>query len=386
MSWLNFNDVAERSRINQSELEDLLFRFEGRFSQSLTSANHSLANDPDPAVRNRALTNQLNYASAALEIALGPVPEANLLDMVTFIELTRNVLKNHWVPKVFGDRAQALQSTFNEASVEIWEIASLVLDASQRETLMEIITEWQSERRQQFNVEGVRLSHFAEATGSSSTTLGRKAGGLFSDVRRVTLAVDSAVLLGERALYAAQRMPSLLRLQARVGSAELLRDSIRNLSSLAALAPKEGQIGSVLADVGQTVANSEKTLREANEALETTRAIFAMLNDNPRIARPGIEFMQAATATLAELNQVVTSSQEAQALDRLNAVMGKAQEFSNRLLLKLFLLGAGLLIVAGLVVVTTRLISRQIALGAPTSKAPMTVSTPLPTEMKPGTV
>jgi hypothetical protein len=81
--------------IAQAELQQDLQRFQGRFTARLADALAPLDHDPVPAVRRAGLDLQLRLSSAALDIAVGPDSDANLLDMVALVELAGEVAAGH---------------------------------------------------------------------------------------------------------------------------------------------------------------------------------------------------------------------------------------------------------------------------------------------------
>ena len=81
--------------IPQAELQQDLQRFQGRFTARLADALSPLDHDPAPSVRRAALDLQLRLSSAALDIAVGPDSDANLLDMVALVELAGEVAASH---------------------------------------------------------------------------------------------------------------------------------------------------------------------------------------------------------------------------------------------------------------------------------------------------
>jgi len=59
-----------------------------------------------------ALRRLLLYGSSTLDIASGPRPEVNVVDMLVFVSLSRQTLENYWIPKVFGDDGLPLTAAF----------------------------------------------------------------------------------------------------------------------------------------------------------------------------------------------------------------------------------------------------------------------------------
>ena len=87
------------------ELQEALQRFTTQFADRVTQATEALERSSPPGVRDEALRKNLLYVSSALEIATGPDPWVNLLDMIVFVRLCRAVLERHWIPEVYGEGA-----------------------------------------------------------------------------------------------------------------------------------------------------------------------------------------------------------------------------------------------------------------------------------------
>ena len=103
-----------------------------------------------------------------------------------------------------------------------------------------MIRDWQAESPEQEEVVSVRLSTYAKERASADSRLSIRAPGLVMLLRGAAQTADTAVLLGERALYAAQRLPFLARMHARIGSSELFTDLTRNIQSLDASHDQRG--------------------------------------------------------------------------------------------------------------------------------------------------
>src|SRR5215831_8380387 len=69
---------ASPGRDGQGDLQEQLLRFEGSFSSRLMAAFRPLTRDDRPDVRLQAMTDQLGYLSAALDIATGGSPVLDL--------------------------------------------------------------------------------------------------------------------------------------------------------------------------------------------------------------------------------------------------------------------------------------------------------------------
>jgi hypothetical protein len=211
------------------QLQHELQRFTTQFADRVTQATEALEQSTSHKARAEALRKNLLYVSAAMEIATGQFPEVNLLDMVVFIHLSRSVLERHWVPELYGEDASELVEVFARSQEELSEVAARVLTTEQRALLKRIIDDWLAENPSQVRVEGIRLTHFAEAAGGAALRT-TEAKGLLSSVTSATRTANQALLLSERGLFLLQRLPFLWRLQARIGAREMLGDTMTQLS------------------------------------------------------------------------------------------------------------------------------------------------------------
>ena len=217
------------NRVAGPELQDDIMRFDGRFSALLVKAFAPLVNSTDQMVRLRATQDQLAFMSAALDIAVGAEPEVDLLDMVTLVTLGKDAMARRWSVEVHGNAARAVADAFEGALNDVSGLARRVISPDMENELRRVIGEWQRENPHLEDVASVRLSAYAEYREGSSASKG--AFGLFSVVRGAARTADNAVLLGERALYAAQRLPFFVRMHARIASSELVTDLGRESTS-----------------------------------------------------------------------------------------------------------------------------------------------------------
>ena len=108
-------------------------------------------------MRDEALRKNLLYASSAMEIAAGPFPEINLLDMIVFIRLSRSVLASHWIPELYGDAGDDLAEVFSRSEQELSQVAEKLMSPEQRTQLAGVVDAWLAENPTQVRVEGIRL-------------------------------------------------------------------------------------------------------------------------------------------------------------------------------------------------------------------------------------
>lgn len=217
-------ESSVRDRLTSVELQDDIMRFEGRFSARLVTAFEPLVDSTDLTVRHRAARDELDFMSAALDIAVGSEPEVDLLDMVTLVALGRDAMARRWDVDVHGEAGRAVVEAFDASIEDVTAIARSALPADIEDELGRVIVDWQREHPEQLNVSAVRLSAHAKYRSTPSGAVASRASGLFSAARAAAKTADSAVLLGERALYASQRLPLLVRMHARVAAGDLALD------------------------------------------------------------------------------------------------------------------------------------------------------------------
>jgi hypothetical protein len=233
-------ETGSREGLTRDELQDDLMRFEGRFSSRLISAFRPLMESPHADVRLRASRDTLAFMTSALDIAVGSSPEVDLLDMVTLVSLGRDAMTRRWSVPAYGDAGRAVADAFDGAHDDISAIASRVMPEEVQTELRQVVADWQRENSDQQEVATVRLSAYAKYRPGSTT----KNAGIFSLLRGATQTADTAVLLGDRALYATQRLPYLVRLHVTIAIRETISDvkrvvgqtAIRSLAPLGGLA------------------------------------------------------------------------------------------------------------------------------------------------------
>jgi hypothetical protein len=210
-------------------------RFEGRFSSRISSALRPLAKEgPTPEIRVRAMMDELRQLSAALDIAVGTTPEVDLLDMVTMVALGRDLLGAYWKAHAPPERARVVQEAFDTSLEDILAVARAVITPDQEKELLAIVAAWRKEHPDQIELGAMRLSEYTGPPFAASPALEKRTSRFFATVRGATQTADDAVLLGARALYAAQRLPFLFRMHVRVATSDSLLDVKRTLDEVEA--------------------------------------------------------------------------------------------------------------------------------------------------------
>jgi len=197
--------------ITQEELRHEIMRFAGRSAERVDDAYFKLEEHfKTLKARRAALENSSAYVTSALDIAIGPNPEVNMLDMVVFVTLTRIVVEEYWVPQVFGDEAKILVEVFRSIEAEIWSIAAKVLTQQQQQELRSSIRQWRKRNPDRVFVEATRFGDFVGVVGESELAKAQEGGG-FLGIKGVTREVSETRMLAERAMFYAQRVPWIVR-------------------------------------------------------------------------------------------------------------------------------------------------------------------------------
>jgi hypothetical protein len=264
---------TKEAGVSQAELQQDLERFSGQFADRLNDAMEPLLTSSDAEVRTSALRQQLAYFASALDIATESRPELGLLDMIVFITLAQQRVREYWVPGVWGDEGKATEQAFEASSDQIWQIASKVLNAQKRETLVGLIEAWRARNPKQRSVEGIRFSDFSMFSGDGAGDRD-KASGLLATVQSAAEAADEAVLLGERAIFMTHRLPFVLRLQARVGTRELIGDTAKDFSAVPGALDRLAELRPIVQDVSAMAKQSTAAAEETRRLIESLRPLL----------------------------------------------------------------------------------------------------------------
>jgi hypothetical protein len=221
-----------------AELQQDVQRAATAFMDRVAQAADPLEKGNRPLNEEALLRQILRYNASALEIATGPFPEINAVDMVVFSMLCKGALERHWIPTRFGQEGAPFVEALGSLEQESWETAAKFLDREQLYDLRELVTAWQADNPDQYRVEGIRFQEFSEHCGQIEGERTKKARGLLGQVRSATMAADQALVISERAFFVAHRMPFLLRAQARVGVQEALSDSLYRVQDMQATLAK----------------------------------------------------------------------------------------------------------------------------------------------------
>jgi ferritin-like metal-binding protein YciE len=276
----------------------------------------------------------LVYSSSALEIASGMTPETSLLDMMVFVSLSRRLLEKHWVPVVFGDRGRPLETAFAGAEHDIWTTSEKVLRTEQQAKLRDLVEAYLRDHPDQIRVETVRFGDFSFVAGRLSERRAKEASGLFGEVKSVTAVADEAVLLGERGLFIAHRMPFLMRLQARLGVSEVTTDSLRRLQELPNLKGAVPEVQTMTREFSALVKDTRQMYTEAQTMFGALKLVLDRMPPQEEIRKTLGAATQFTGQTIAALDRVraVIPADATKTRDTASALMARGDEAASALM------------------------------------------------------
>jgi len=179
--------------------------------------------------RARALRWKIAAGTAALGIAGGPDPHANLVDFLSLTTVTRMTLEDVWVKGPEGPSFQPWLNTSKSLEAEAWAMADASFSRQQQQEVRDAIRKWWQSNpdvHEGFFARPQAISVLIRQTASRSSQPGSIFGvvgldptaGLDPAVREVT----RSRLFAERAMFMAERMPILLRWQVQLVADDLL--------------------------------------------------------------------------------------------------------------------------------------------------------------------
>lgn len=214
---------AKETEVRLQQLQARNMRFSddyvGRLMEAERLARPSL-NDADQRMRVSGWL--LGQANAAYITASGENPIIATLDLLTLAALSRMLIEDSVAPR-YPAETECLLAAHRQLEAEAWELASTVLDPAQQATVRSLIVEWHKRNPDFENVTFVRFQDFVSVIGGEDAGQpgSMRSASLFGLIGLDPLAgLDPAVeqvelsrLLAQRAIFYAQRVPTLMDLQ-----------------------------------------------------------------------------------------------------------------------------------------------------------------------------
>ena len=316
-----------------------------------------------------------NGMGASLDVAVGPNPSVAIMDMLVLCSLETWALEHHWAG--FGiplESGLAGAKQLAKARDSLWEQAADHLKVDELARLRTLIDAWIARHPDQTIVSFVRLADFASDRNQLTLAERADAGGLLEELNEVSLAVDDARLLGERALWYSSRYPYVLGQQAEM-TALRLTQSISNqvvaqreaiLSGVAkereaiisSLSEQERTLTPVLAEARGTIAEARALSTELQKVIAAIDGLVARFDnthsDGKSLTIADLEsLVREAGTSAAEARKLIEASSGLVQSDRLPAAAASVDRVARDLVDRVLWGAAGIvvLLVCGLALV-----------------------------------
>jgi hypothetical protein len=216
-------EAARRQAREQAAKEQLqtlqqkVMRYADAYSERVARRTLDFADGLEGPARPPILSWRFSQVTAAVQIAAGPNPLTNAIDMVVLVSLARRIVATSWVAR-YGDAAQPVLRAYQSMEADAWQLLEGLLTLAQREEISRALDTWSADNP---GVESAAFLRFADLAGVGPKAEARISPGLLGIIGLDPLeGIDPAVrvvaetrALAERALYYAQRLPMLLDLQ-----------------------------------------------------------------------------------------------------------------------------------------------------------------------------
>jgi hypothetical protein len=270
-----------RPHVNQIELQEHVERFAGILMERTAQALEPLTQAPVSSssvsvsvpkrVRYLARRQVALYYTSIVDLATGRFPETNLLDMLVFVELCRGTVEDYWAPEVFGEPGRDLAEALAQSQRDLEELMTSLVGPTHVESVRSLVEAWRRENPKQRRVEMVRIFGVSETVGKLATEREKATEGILSSVKSATSAADQALLLSERLLFLATRMPFVVRWQARVGADEVMDEGFASLGEVDATLDHAKPL---LADASTLVARSGEAIKDCRGLVDSIRPLL----------------------------------------------------------------------------------------------------------------
>lgn len=264
-------------------LQEQLMRFSDSYRAAVLGATHDLRQNGKPLAPELLLSVKLRYSQDVLAVTTGPNPFANLLDMVIVVTMIRQSLQAYWMPRFWGASAEPLLAVCREQEQAIWRLAASVLSPAERDELKKAIQTWHASHPTLKTLDQVRATGFATEIAKYGRSPQDAAGSVFdlldidplADLDPAARELAQTRQFAERALYLAQRTPTLLRWQADLLAMSIgqLPEVQRGLAEAGRLSDAAARLSAVAeqlpADLGRERAALVASLRGETSELGT---------------------------------------------------------------------------------------------------------------------
>jgi len=251
---------------------------------------------------------RLATATSAVQIAAGPSPVTNAVDMLVMVSLSRRIVEAGWTAR-YGEQAQPLLESYRTLERRARRLLDGIGSREQKDELDALMDTWIAENPAATSAAFIRFDNLARTGPGRAESAARASPSLLSMIGLDPLqGIDPAVrevqqtrLLAERWVYYAQRLPILLDLQTSLIGARAAADpQVRQVTG------SVGEMGRLSASVGRLADEAPALLAREREA-----AIAQLMGE---LRTQQKEMLALATEVRGALE---TGNVTAQSLDRL---------------------------------------------------------------------
>lgn len=303
----------EEKVIDPVEVQQILLRVADEFSSNTIVGVNQLRRGTNRLDVGESLRLKLAFGNAACLIASGPNPIANLLDMTAFVTGARMVIEESWQPEVYGPSAVPLLDSCRTAETATWLLTGKVLKPSQVTTFREAIELWHQQQPTTHGLPVLRTAglalELAEGSRSDRASPSNILGVLLLDplsgLDPTRKEIAQARLFAERALFAAQKLPTLLRWQAELMSYEIFQQPGPQqwASTGTQIAVSVDRLTHVAEQLPLQVAAEREAILAALEAQES--ALRPLLSEANAVLVAGSQLATNLTLTLTVFDRVM---------------------------------------------------------------------------------
>lgn len=259
---------AEEAKQQSQALQQKVMRFADRYVESVTLHAQELAGGLEqPALKVEVFEWRFTSATSAVQIAAGPSPVTNAVDMVVMVSLSRRIVEGRWVER-YGKRAQPVLAAYRSLEKEAWQLLDGLGSSEQLAEMAGLLDAWFAENAGVSTAAFIRFDTFAGAgegqkskVRASPSLLGIVGLDPMKGIDPAIQEVEQTRLLAERAVYYAQRLPLLIDLQASLIGARAAADP-----QVLQVTGAVGQVGELSASLGRLADEAPALLARERQA------------------------------------------------------------------------------------------------------------------------
>lgn len=199
------------------DVQSLVMNMSDDLSGAVAEAMNPVVSDPVSTQKARAFAQSFlrSTTASSVDIAVSPNPDAALLDMLVLASLTRwSFEQQRGGCGMTESQVARASERLGAAEAELWKSGASVLSDAQTRVLRALIDDWKTDHPSQTDVAFVRFNDFLSLRDRAGASGRVRATGLLREVTEASAVVDSARLLGERAVWYAGRYPAMVAQQA----------------------------------------------------------------------------------------------------------------------------------------------------------------------------